>query len=160
MVSTMTAAKSFAQTRVSQQPSTESHDGEQLDFLSEAKRKKPSRPVDPAYLHTLPTLRRAVAYSLNLASLDPKEVYSDLKMDKASWSRIVNGTQEVPASLLKRLRVLTGNDAPHQWLAYNDGYRIEPLKTEWQARYEAEVVAHNETRRERDMLLKLWKETR
>jgi len=160
MTRSVSQAPFFSSHQVAQQSSTMSQDVEQLDLLTAAPRRKPSNPVDVAYLRTLPTLRRAVAYSLSLADMDPKEAYLPLQMDKATWSRIINGGQEVPASLLKPLRHLTGNRAPQMWLAYDDGCELVPLKTELEHQLEQERAAHTETQRENELLRRLIKELR
>lgn len=133
---------------------------EQMALLGLEVRKKPSRPVDRALLLNMATLPEAITYSLQLAGMDPKQAYSPLEMDKATWSRIMNGKQEAPASLPKNLRVLTGNDALQLWLARDWGCELTPLRSLLEQQLHEEREAHAETRRERDMLLKLWKETR
>lgn len=162
MSRSITSAPFFGQQKVSQQPSTSSQGDEspQLSLLGVEPRKKPSAPVDMAYLRSLPSLRRAVAYSLSLADMDPKEAYSPLGMDKATWSRIINGTQEVPASLLKPLRTLTGNDAPIRWLAMDCGYEIRPLRTELEQQLEAINAEKAEVERENAILRRLLTEGR
>jgi plasmid maintenance system antidote protein VapI len=86
--------------------------------------------IDHFHLRQLPSLRRAVNYSLSLADLDPKEAYGPLGMDKATWSRISNGTQSFPADALGKLKEITGNEAPLFWLAYSQGYELRPLRSE------------------------------
>lgn len=151
---------SFAHRKVPQHLATNSPDVEggpvdQLSLLGLESRAKPSAPVDRRYLFGLPTLRRAVAYSLSLADMDPKEAYGPLAMDKSTWSRIINGGQEVPAGLLKPLRTLTGNDAAQLWIAHDWGCELRPLRTELEEQLDAERAAHAETQRENALMRKL-----
>jgi hypothetical protein len=133
-----------------QRTSTDDHNA-QLSLLSPVQ-KKPSSPVEIAHLRSIPTLKRAVAYSLHLADMDPKEAYLPLQMDKASWSRIINGTQEVPASIFKPLRLLTGNRAPLMWAAFDDGCDLVPLKSDLEQQLEQERSARVEAERENALL--------
>ncbi len=128
---------------------------EQLDLLQQTLRKKASAPVDGEYLRRLPSLRRAVAYSLSLADMDPKEAYGPLGMDKATWSRIINGSQEVPASLFKPLRKLTGNNAPMEWLAFDEGFELTPLMSELERQLLEERAARAEAERENALMRSL-----
>jgi hypothetical protein len=135
---------------VAQRPSTDDHNA-QLELLG-AVQKKPSSPVEIAHLRSIPSLKRAVAYSLHLADMDPKEAYLPLQMDKATWSRIINGNQEVPASLFRPLHLLTGNRAPLMWAAFDDGCELTPLKSDLEQQLESERAARIEAERENALL--------
>jgi hypothetical protein len=148
----MRSEKSFAQTKDSQRLGTESLAGEQIDFLAA---KKPCRPVDKAYLLSLPSFRRALRYSLSLADLEPKQVYDPLDMDKATWSRIENGQQAFPPELLWKLASITGNDAPLMWLANSRGYELRPLKSELQERLDAAEAHAAELERQNALMREL-----
>lgn len=111
----------------SQRQSTISTDVEQLDLLTARPRKEPP-PVDLDYLLMLPTLRRAIRYSVSLPDLEPKQVYEPLEMDKAFWSRIENGGMSFPADELGKLAKITGNDAPLYWLIHQAGYDVRQLR--------------------------------
>jgi hypothetical protein len=155
MRQSMNNGTAAAHTKVAQRVSTNSQGvEEQVDWL-EPPRQRASSPVDAKYLFGLPSLRRAVAYSLSLADMDPKEAYQPLGMDKATWSRITSGGQEVPASLLKPLRVLTGNYAPLRWLAYTEGFELIPLKSELERQLDEERDARAEVERENAVLRSL-----
>lgn len=155
MASTMNKPNSFVSGQVSQPASTSSLSVvEQLDLLG-SQRRKPSAPVDATYLRVLPTLRRAIAYSLSLADMDPKEAYQPLSIDKASWSRMMTGQQEIPGSLLYPVRQLTGNQAGLMWLAYQDNCEIRPLRSELEQQLEDERARASELERENVVLRSL-----
>jgi hypothetical protein len=84
-------------------------------------------PVDVTYLRSIPTLRRAIRYSVSLFDLEPKQIFEPLEMDKAIWSRIENGSMSFPADELVKLSAITQNKAPFLWLAHQFGYDIERL---------------------------------
>jgi hypothetical protein len=153
-----TQRRSVGLGEVAQRPSTDDHNA-QLELLSPAQ-KKPSSPVEIAHLRSIPSLKRAVAYSLHLADMDPKEAYLPLQMDKATWSRIINGNQEVPATIFKPLRLLTGNRAPLMWAAFDDGCELVPLKSDLEQQLEQERAARAEAERENELLRKLILERR
>ena len=123
-------------------------------------RKKPSAPCDKDYVRGLPSLRRAINYSLSLADMDPKEAYGPLEMDKAVWSRITNGGMSFPADELPKLKAVTGNEAAIYWLAVACGFDLRPLRNELEQQLEDERAARVETERENALLRKLIMERR
>lgn len=125
----------------------------QLDML--AAPAKPSAPVDPAYLIALPSLRRAIRYSMSLRDLEPKQVYEQLGKDAAAWSRIENGGISFPADDMAKLIKITGNDAPLRWLAFQCGYEIVPLRTELEEQLQTERAEKAELQRQNDLMREL-----
>jgi hypothetical protein len=117
---------------VSQQSSTKGAAVAQLELLPPANKVSP--PVDKAYLLTLPTLRRAIRYSVSLADLEHKDIYEPLDMDKAVWSRIENGSMSFPADELCKLASITRNQAPLMWLAHQTGHELRPLRSDLERR--------------------------
>jgi hypothetical protein len=111
---------------VSQHQSTKSRGVEQLTLLPVGR--SGSAAPDIAYLLALPTLRRAIRYSMSLADVEPKQIYDPLGKDKAVWSRIENGDMSFPADDLLKFCSLVGNDAALLWLAYHAGYDIASMK--------------------------------
>jgi plasmid maintenance system antidote protein VapI len=111
---------------VPQRKSTKSENVEQLCLLSPSR--KPSAPVDVAYLLGLGSLRRVLRYSMSLRDLEPKAVYEQLDMDKATWSRIENGGMSFPADDLEKFRQIVGNDAVIMWLVHQSGYDLTSLR--------------------------------
>lgn len=153
----MTAPRFFAKQNDPQQVGTESPAVVQLDFLPT---KRPCRPVEKAYVLSLPSFRRALRYALSLADLEPKQVYDPLGMDKATWSRIENGQQAFPPEKLHQLAELTGNDAPLIWLAHSRGYELRPLRSELQEQLEAERARADELERRLEIITKFVRSTR
>lgn len=110
---------------VSQSQSKISTDVEQLQLLPS--RKTPP-PLDLDYLLKLPTLRRAIRYSVSLPDLEPKAICDDMDMDRAIWSRIENGSMSFPADELAKLASITGNQGPLYWLIHQAGYDVRQLR--------------------------------
>lgn len=107
---------------VSQQQSSKSP---QIDLLTG---RASCPPPDIPYLLGLPSLRRAIRYSMSLADLEPKQVYGPLNKDKAIWSRIENGDMSFPADDLTRFCDIVGNDAVILWLAHHAGFDVVTMK--------------------------------
>lgn len=142
----------FANGKDCQRPSTSSTDVAQLELIPS---RKPSAAIDKDHIRRLPSLRRAINYSLSLADMDPKEAYGPLEMDKAIWSRISNGGMSFPADSLPKLKAVTGNEAAIYWLATACGYDLRPLRTELEEQLEHERAARVEAERENALLRSL-----
>lgn len=143
---------------VGQRPSTKLPDGDsQLELLPS---RKITAPVDRTYVLGLPTLRRAIRYSVSLADLDPKQVYEPLDMDKAIWSRIENGGMSFPADRLGALAGLTGNQAPLMWLAHESGFELRPLRSELQERLEAAEKRATDAEHELEVVKRFFRDTK
>lgn len=152
MGSSLGEAKKISHGEDYQRPSTISTDVAQLELIP---RRKPSAAVDRDHVRRLPSLRRAINYSLSLADMDPKEAYGPLEMDKAIWSRIVNGNMSFPADELPKLKAVTGNEAAVYWLATACGYDLKPLRSELEQQLEDERAARTEAERENALLRQL-----
>lgn len=116
-------------------------------------------PVDKAYVLSLPTLRRAIRYSVSLADLEPKQIYEPLDMDKAVWSRIENGSMSFPADHFSSLADITRNEAPLIWWANQRGFDLRPLKTELQEQLDAERAANADLRRQLETITNFVQQT-
>ena len=152
MTTTLRPAPFFGNEKVDQRRSTISTDVEQLELIP---RRKPSAAVDKDHVRRLPSLRRAINYGLSLADMDPKEAYGPLEMDKAVWSRIVNGGMSFPADDLPKLKAITGNDAGIMWIAHACGFDLRPLRTELEEQLEHERAQRLEAERENQLLRQL-----
>jgi hypothetical protein len=152
MTASMRKPASVANATDYQRQSTSSTDVEQLDLIP---RRKPSAAVDRDHVRRLPSLRRAINYSLSLADMDPKEAYGPLEMDKAIWSRITNGGMSFPADELPKLKAVTGNEAAIYWLATACGFDLRPLRNELEQQLEDERAARVEVERENALLRQL-----
>jgi hypothetical protein len=148
----MTAETFFSKAKDSQRLATSSTDVAQLELIPS---RKPSAAIDKDHIRRLPSLRRAINYSLSLADMDPKEAYGPLEMDKAIWSRIANGGMSFPADALPKLKAVTGNEAAIYWLATACGYDLRPLRTELEDQLEHERAARVEAERENALLRSL-----
>lgn len=111
---------------VDQRKSTSTPSVEQLSLLASQRRESAS--VDVPYLLSLTSLRRVIRYSMSLRDLEPKQVFDQLDMDKATWSRIENGGMSFPADLLERFRQVVGNDAAILWLANQAGFDVAAMR--------------------------------
>jgi hypothetical protein len=118
-----------------------------------------SAPVDKAHLVTIPTVRRVIRYAMGLADLDPKEVYDPLEYDKATWSKIENGSVEFAASKVKRFSAAVGNNALLMWLANEGGFDLRPQKSELQEQLDAERAENAKLRQEIATVMNFVRET-
>jgi hypothetical protein len=74
------------------------------------------------------TLGAAIALCADAAGLDPKEIQSDLRLDKAQWSRWESGAEGVIWPKLQSLMDRCGNDAPLLWMIEQRGYDLHSLR--------------------------------
>lgn len=98
----------------------------------------------------------AIRLSILSAGLDPKELYLPLGIDKATWSKIMDGHPKFsfPINKIENLLDLTKNDIPLVWLTYRRGYRLVPLQTEQEKRIGELEAANAELRKEIETLAK------
>lgn len=153
----MNKPASFGQKKDCQRPSSFATDVAQLELIPS---RKPSAAVDKDHIRRLPSLRRAINYSLSLADMDPKEAYGPLEMDKAIWSRIVNGNMSFPADELPKLKAITGNEAALIWIAHACGFDLRPLRTELEEQLEAERARNTELQRQLEVITNFVRSTR
>lgn len=87
-------------------------------------------PVDvaPAMVAMQPTLGEAIDLCAKVAGLEGKQVESDLKLDKAQWSRWKSGGEGVVWPKLQAVMDRCGNDAPLLWMLHSRGYDISSLR--------------------------------
>lgn len=65
------------------------------------------------------TLSEAIKFCIRLSGLTHKQVYLELGLDPAQWSRIINNNgAHFPTDKLLNLMQICGNKIPLQWLAY------------------------------------------
>lgn len=147
----------FSPKQVSQRQSTNSTGVEQLDLLPQ---RKAPRPIDDDHVKRLPSLRRAINYSLSHAEMDPKEAYGPLDMDKAVWSRISNGSMSFPADDLLKLAQVTQNIAPIVWLVHQLGYELKPLQSELEQQLETKNARIEELEKRLDIITNFVRQTR
>ena len=74
------------------------------------------------------TLGGAISLCAEAAGLEPKTLQSDLKLDKAQWSRWESGQEGVIWPKLKAVMDRCGNDAPPMWMLHDRGYDLSSLR--------------------------------
>ncbi|MGJ7500096.1 hypothetical protein ACSFBF_07025 [Variovorax sp. ZT5P49] len=74
------------------------------------------------------TLGGAIGLCVKAASMEPKEVMADLKMDKAQWSRWESGAEGVIWPKFEAVMDYCGNDAPLLWMNMARGYDLASLR--------------------------------
>lgn len=95
------------------------------------------------------SLGGAIDLCAKAAGLEPKQVQTDLKLDKAQWSRWTDGKEGILWPRLRAVMDRCGNDAPVLWMAHDRGIDITRL-----ARYESELERHNRLLREENAALR------
>lgn len=78
-----------------------------------------------------------------LAGKEPKQIQSDLKLDKAQWSRWTSGQEGVIWPKFQSVMDNCGNDAPLLWMCHNRGWDVGRM-----VRYETQVEQENRMLRE------------
>lgn len=91
----------------------------QLGFPSE---------VTPQEIARETTLGGAISLCAKAAGLEPKEVQTLLKTDKAQWSRWESGAEGVVWPKFAALMDACGNDAPLLWMLNARGYDLSSLR--------------------------------
>lgn len=74
------------------------------------------------------SLGGAIALCAKAAGLEPKQLQSKLKTDKAQWSRWESGQEGVVWPKFVALMDACGNDAPLLWMLHARGYDITSLR--------------------------------
>jgi len=74
----------------------------------------------------------AINLCIELSGLDDKEIYMELQIDPAQWSRIRKGDAHFPPNKLQSLMTVCGNQVPLVWLARSYGYQLVQIETETQ----------------------------
>ena len=83
----------------------------------------------------------AINLCIEVSGLDDKEIYLELQIDAAQWSRIRKGDAHFPPNKLQSLMTVCGNQIPLQWLARSYGYELVEIETETQRKLRAEHEA-------------------
>jgi plasmid maintenance system antidote protein VapI len=95
------------------------------------------------------TLGGAISLCAKAAGLEPKEIQSKLKTDKAQWSRWTDDKEGISWPKFVALMDECGNDAPFLWMACQRGYDLSSLR-----RKETELERQVRELREENELLK------
>jgi hypothetical protein len=91
----------------------------------------------------------AIDLCLELGGKEPKQAQSDLRFDKAQFSRWQSGQEGVNWSKLAGLMDYCGNDAPVLWMVHARGWDLTAMR-----RVETEVERENRLLREENAALK------
>ena len=74
------------------------------------------------------SLGGAIALCAKAAGMEPKTLQSELKLDKAQWSRWESGQEGVIWPKLEAVMDRCGNDAPLLWMLHARGYDLNSLR--------------------------------
>ena len=74
----------------------------------------------------------AINLCIDVSGLDDKEIYLELGIDAAQWSRIRKGDAHFPPNKLQSLMTVCRNEVPLIWLARSYGYALVQIETETQ----------------------------
>lgn len=74
------------------------------------------------------SLGGAIGLCIKAAGYEPKEVITELKMDKAQWSRWESGQEGVIWPKLNSVMDYCGNDAPLLWMNLDRGYDLSSIR--------------------------------
>jgi hypothetical protein len=84
--------------------------------------------VDIVAVSRLPTFSAAITYCVGISGFDRKEVYSEIGIDAATWSRIESGAAYFPMPKLEKLMDICGNEVPLMWLVNSRNYEWSSLR--------------------------------
>ncbi len=85
-------------------------------------------PLDPREVTRKSTLGGAIDLCLEVAGLEPKQVQSDLRLDKAQFSRWTTGQEGVVWPKLAAVMDRCGNDAPLMWMNHARGWDLYAMR--------------------------------
>lgn len=95
------------------------------------------------------TLGAAITLCVKAAGLEPKQVQSELGLDKAQFSRWESGQEGIVWPKFVSLMDACGNDAPLLWMLQQRGYDLASLRKQESETEKALRVAREELERER-----------
>ena len=108
-------------------------------------------------------LRSAIRLCIEVSGIAPKEIAFSLNIDSGHLSRMIN-TSDDPRHFsperLNDLMDICGNEIPLRWQALHRGYGLFRLKTELEMENEKLRGALVEAEKEKELMLKLFKEIR
>jgi len=98
------------------------------------------------------SLGAAISLCAEAAGLEPKAIQTDLKLDKAQWSRWESGQEGIVWPKLRAVMDRCGNDAPLLWMLHDRGYDLSSLRkreseTERELREVREQLAREQAER-------------
>lgn len=105
--------------------------------------------VEPREVQRKTSLGASLELCAELAGYEPKQIQSELRLDKAQWSRWMSGQEGVLWPKLKAVMDHCGNHAPVMWMAHDCGF--DPARM---SRYENAVERENRHLREENAALR------
>ena len=111
--------------------------------------------VPDEVVHRQPSLLAAIRLAVQASGLDEKQVFIPLKVDKASWSKIMSGQFNFPTNKYCEFMELVGNDIPLRWLAFKRGYKLERLLSDVEAE-NASLRAELEEAKKEMAIVRKW----
>ena len=97
----------------------------------------------------------AFTLACDASGLDDKEIYMQLDMDKAQFSRIKSGTANLDDDLLRKFCDVVGNRIYPEWQAYQVGCTLVMVKTEAERRAEEAEKRAREAEAENKLMRQL-----
>lgn len=95
------------------------------------------------------SLGGAIDLMAKAAGLEPKQIQSELKLDKAQWSRWTDGKEGILWPRLKMVMDHCGNDAPLLWMNFDRGIDLGSMR-----KRETDLERQNRLLREENTALK------
>lgn len=109
-----------------QRRSTGLREVEQLSLIPD--RKIVSLPVSLSHIRILTSTKAALDYACQLANVVPKEIYSQMECDKATWSRICSGEWDLDGRDIPKFNRIVGNSAYLRYLDHLDGVDLDSIR--------------------------------
>lgn len=95
------------------------------------------------------SLGGSIELCVKAAGYEPKEIQSELKLDKAQFSRWSSGGEGVVWPKFKQIMNFCGNDAPVLWMLHDRGYDLSSIR-----KLESETEKENRRLREENSALR------
>jgi hypothetical protein len=101
-------------------------EAEQLSLIPD--RKIVSRPVDLDQIRILRGTNKAIEYACLLAGVVPKEICSQMEVDKSTWSRICSGEWDLDGRDVPKFNQIVGNSAYLLYLCHLDRWDLDSMR--------------------------------
>ena len=95
------------------------------------------------------SLGGSIELCVKAAGYEPKELQSELRLDKAQFSRWTSGGEGVVWPKFKQVMDFCGNDSPLLWMLHDRGYDLSSIR-----KLESETEKENRRLREENSALR------
>lgn len=86
------------------------------------------QPVSDATIFIQQTKQEAIRLAIRAAGMTEKKVYMSMRIDKSTWSKIMDGIFNWPTDGDERFEAIVGNNILTKWQMHRRGYKQpEPL---------------------------------